>query len=133
MLDMTISQALLAISTFLVKMAPALIGSGVYLLVDKTVGFDRNTVAFFLLSVLAGWAGGELLLEAWPLLKNKPVAVMWSVAIISAISAQVIKQVFENFGAMLKYAATTLWDKLLSVIPSFQELRDLFRKDKPNG
>lgn len=133
MLEMTVSQALIELGTFMLKMAPALIGSGVYLLLDKTVGFDRNTVAFFLLSVLIGCSSGQLLIEIWPVLKNKPVALMWSMAIISAISAQVIKQVFENFGAMLKYAATTLWEKLLSVIPSFQELRDLFRKDKPNG
>jgi len=133
MLDMTVQAALLSTGAFILKLSPALIGSGVYLLFDNTVGWDKKTLGYFLLSVLFGWGVGLLLLETWKELESRPIAIMFSQAVASAIFAQIAKQVFENFGTGLKYALSTLWDKILSIIPSFAEIRELFKKDKPNG
>jgi len=125
-LDITLGPTLLKVLDVVGALAPALVGSGFYMYRGPfECGWNWKTFWTFFFSVLFGYAGGELGQET----SKYIIAGSWAKAVLSAIVSMFSVEFFERGYDRIP----ALWDKLFAMIPSWEQLRELLSKGKPNN
>jgi hypothetical protein len=119
LMDLTLRDLLYEVVSLIVLLGPAIIGAGVYLwLGPNKFCWDFKTLLNFSISVMAGYAFGQLAIENYIKLKESFWSQAWITALASLFLVEVMRRGYDKIDAF--------WERLLTLIPSWEQIRELF-------